>query len=165
MPLKTDLQIKLAMTEHVVTDFGSPQSIVNYEKVISLLTGTATLQADVRWSDQRTLTSSQNENLDLAASLVGAFGNTLTFYRLKGFLVYSVTGTVIVTRPTSNGVPIFSLANDGVTFGTGGCFLYCSPVNGTATPIVVPGTADIINIATGASGCTYDIHIWGTSGP
>ena len=68
-----------------------------------------------------------------------------------------------VTRPASNGVPLFLAASDGLDVKPGGCFLWLAP---DATGVAVTaGTGDLINIANSSSGTsvTYDVVIIGAS--
>lgn len=122
-------------------------------------------QANRMWHDQRTLAASATENLDLAASLVDAFGNTLTFTRVKAIIVRAVDGntnSVQVTRPAANGVPLFMAAGDGIALTPGAAFVAIFPdANGIA---VTAGTGDLLTITNSAGGTpvTYDIVIIGT---
>lgn len=128
--------------------------------------GTGTDQADLIYHDQRTINASSNEDLDLAGSLSSALGTTLTFVELKLILIRAAaanTNRVRVTRPASNGVPLFLAAGDGIDVYPGGQFLWANP--GDAGVAVTAGTGDLINIANSSSGSsvTYDVVIIGTS--
>ncbi|MDM4721155.1 hypothetical protein QTQ03_16680 [Micromonospora sp. WMMA1363] len=128
--------------------------------------GTAADQADLVFHDQRTIAASSNEDLDLAGSLSDAFGATLTFVDLKLLYVAAASGNtnnVRVTRPASNGVPLFLAASDGIDVLPGGMLLWVAPAATTVT--VTAGTGDLINVANSSSGTsvTYDVVIIGTS--
>jgi hypothetical protein len=75
----------------------------------------------------------------------------------------SNTNNVRVTRPASNGVPLFLAASDGIDILPGGCFLWAAPAATTVT--VTAGTGDLINVANSSSGTsvTYSVVIIGTS--
>lgn len=162
MALNARIQVDLQMTESAVLDFGSPSSILAYQKLTKLIDGSGGGAANMRFSDQRILAGFGSENLDFAGgSLIGALGNALTFARLKGVLVYSVTGSVTIARHATTGVPIFEAAGDAIQIPTGGIFLWSSPNAGGA--VVTAGTGDMITISAGVSGCTYDIHVWGAA--
>jgi|KBSSwiStaDraftv2_1062776.scaffolds.fasta_scaffold1293763_1 hypothetical protein len=124
----------------------------------------ATTKADLLFADTRTLAASTNESLDLAGALSSALGATITAAELV--LIYvkahaANTNAVNVTRPGSNGVPLFLAAGDGVAVKPGQFFLLQS-LTGIA---VTAGTGDLINIANAGAGTsvTYDILVVGRS--
>jgi hypothetical protein len=131
-----------------------------------LTSGTGANQADLVFSDTRTLAASANEDLDLAGALSSAFGSTLTFAKVKLVYIAAASGntnSVRVTRPASNGVPLFLAASDGLDVRPGGVFLWMAP-DATAVTVTA-GTGDLINVANSSSGTsvTYDVVILGTS--
>lgn len=133
---------------------------------LSWASGTAINTADMIFTDTRTIAASSNEDLDLAGSLTGAYGNTLTFARLKALLIVAATGNtnnVRVTRPASNGVPLFLAASDGIDVRPGGFFFVAAP-DATAYAVTA-GTGDLINVANSSSGTsvTYDVVLIGAS--
>lgn len=165
MTLATTVNIGLRATLASALDLVTAQADLNLAKQITMATGTATGLADQMWSDTRTITASSNEDLDLAAALTGPLGGTLTFVKLKLLYVAAAsanTNAVRVTRPASNGVPIFLAASDGTDVLPGGAFLWCGPGAGVT---VTAATGDLINIANSSSGTsvTYDVVIIGTS--
>lgn len=147
-------------------DLSSGVDPLNELVKIQLLSGTGAGQADRVFHDQRTINASSNEDLDLAGSLTDPFGATLTFVELRAILIYAATGNtnnVRVTRPASNGVPLFLAAGDGIDVPPGGLFQWACPADGKVT--VTAGTGDLINVANSSSGTTvtYDVVIIGTS--
>lgn len=131
------------------------------EKLFS--NGTGSGQASQVWHDSRTLSASANENLDLAASLVNAFGVTLTFTKVKAIIVEADSGNtndVQFTRPASNGVPLFMAAGDGIALAPGDVFVFMGSVGKTVTA----STGDLFNVANSAGGSsvTYRVYILGT---
>jgi hypothetical protein len=166
MALTTRLTTRLLCDYTDALDLSTVTDPLNYYKRLDLATGTGANQADLLWHDQRTIAASSNEDLDLAGVLADAFGTTLTFVELKLLLVVAAAGNtnnVRVTRPASNGVPLFLAASDGIDVRPGGMFLFSSPVNGGVT--VTASTGDLINIANSSSGTsvTYDVVIIGAS--
>ncbi|HEX6579215.1 MAG TPA: hypothetical protein VF082_12695 [Jiangellaceae bacterium] len=147
-------------------DLATPSVPLDYRQRIRLTSGTGANQGDMMWSDRRTVNASSNEDLDLAGSLTGPLGTTLTFARVKALLVTAAsanTNNVRVTRPASNGVPLFLAASDGIDVRPGGMFMWVAP---DATGVAVTaGTGDLINVANSSSGTsvTYDIVIIGAS--
>lgn len=165
MTLNTTVKLDLLAVEQSVLDLVTASAPHTVAKRISMSTGTSTGLADMAWSDTRTITASSNENLDLAASLVGALGNTLTFVKLKALYIAAAsanTNNVRLIRPASNGVPLFLAASDGIDILPGGVFLWVAPGAGQT---VTASTGDLLNVANSSSGTsvTYDVVIIGTS--
>lgn len=123
-------------------------------------------QANVIWQDTRTVTASSNEDLDLSGSLTNAVGASAVFARIKAILVKAASGNtnnVNVSRPASNGVPLFLAASDGIPVKPGGAFLWVAPdASGIA---VTASSGDLINLANsgGSTSVTYDIVIIGAA--
>ena len=133
-------------------------------QLITFSNGTATGTCSQHWSDTRTLTASATENLDMAASIVNVFGTTLTFAKLKVVYVKAAaanTNDVQFQRATTNGVPLFMAATDGIALAPGEIFLYVSPGVGKT---VTAATGDIFTITNSAGGTSvsYDIVLIGT---
>jgi hypothetical protein len=144
-------------------DLGTPQILVDILKEIDFTPGTASVnQANVLFSDTRTLTASSNENLDVAGILADALGAVINAAEIVAIYIAAAPGNtndVQVTRPASNGVPLFLAAGDGFALGPGD-FSLRTYRNGVT---VTPATGDLINIANGGAGTsvTYDIVIIG----
>lgn len=166
------MTLNATVTAQIVADLTSALDLVtataplSYRHRTTLTSGTGSGAADMMWSDTRTIAASSNEDLDLAGSLTGPLGTTLTFARIKGLLVAAAsanTNNVRITRPASNGVPIFLAASDGIDVVPGGCFLWFAP--NAAGVAVTAGTGDLINVANSSSGTsvTYDVVILGAS--
>lgn len=143
-------------------DLGSPKmTLSGINELLELSPGTgSTSQADLLFSDTRTLAASANEDIDLAGSLSTAFGATITAAEVVLVYIKAAAGNtnnVRVTRPASNGVPIFLAASDGLDVEPGDFFLRKS----TRGIGVTAGTVDLINIANSSSGSTvtYDILV------
>lgn len=160
MAVKTKANVKFDCAEVV----NSENQIGNIRHVIEKAIDTSSL--DVVFSDRRSISASGNEVLDLAGSLSGALGNTLTF--AKGHLV------VIVNRNTTDGddlqvgpdstagwVGAWADASDRNKVPAGGFLIWYDP-NGQA---VGAGSTDEINVAEvgGANTVSYDILILGSS--
>lgn len=166
MGLASRLELKLTSTLTNPLDLETPTSALVYSSQIDLATGVGLGQADMKWSDQRTLAPSTPEDLDLAASLTGPLGTTLTFARIKALLVKAASANandVVVSRPAANGVPLFAAASDAIPVKPGGLFLWVAP--SAAGIVVTPATGDLITVTNGGAGTsvTYDIVILGAS--
>lgn len=128
--------------------------------------GTGNQQVDRKFTDRRTLAASANEDLDLAASLVDAFGAVITFAKVRALRIKAApenTNDVVVKPAASNGfLGPFGAAAHTLTLPPGGEVLLVAPVAGWP---VTPSTADLLNVANGGSGTsvTYEIEILGAS--
>lgn len=143
-------------------DLGTPKLAINrISELIQLSGGTsAANQADLMFTDTRTLAASATENLDVAGALADAFGTTLAGAEVVALYIKAAAGNtnnVNVTRPASNGVPIFLAAGDGVAVKPGEYFLLTSQ-SGIA---VTAATGDLITITNSGAGTavTYNVLI------
>lgn len=165
MALSATIKASISATHTNVLDLATATFPLSLLQSLSLTDGTGANQADRIFSDTRTLSASANEDLDLAGALTNAYG-TVTFARIKAILVIADAGNtnnVNVTRPASNGVPLFLAASDGLAVRPGGMFLWaCSDATGVA---VTASTADLINFANsaGSTPVTYTVVIIGAS--
>jgi hypothetical protein len=86
--------------------------------------------------------------------------------RIKAILVKAASGNtnnVNVSRPASNGVPLFLAASDGIAVLPGGAFLWVAP--NAAGVAVTAGTGDLLTFtnSAGTASVTYDVVIVGAS--
>ena len=148
-------------------DLGTPTDTFLKKVLIELANGTGANSADLMFHDTRTINASANEDLDLAGALTNPLtGAAMTFVELRAVLISAASGNtnnVRVTRPASNGVPLFLAASDGIDVPPGGCFMWTCPADGKVS--VTAGTGDLINVANSSSGTsvTYDVVILGSS--
>ncbi|MBN1174529.1 MAG: hypothetical protein JXA67_20340 [Micromonosporaceae bacterium] len=164
--LKTVLTAQVDATLDSALDLVTATAPLSVRKKLTWTSGTTVDKADLIFSDTRTISASSNEDLDLAGSLSSVYGSTLTFVELRAVLIAAAVGNtnnVRVTRPASNGVPLFLAASDGIDVPPGGFFFWACPADGKVT--VTAGTGDLINVANSSSGTsvTYDVVIIGTS--
>lgn len=156
-----ELNIKAKQTG--TADLGSPQFTALLEKSLEFAAGTAAVgQANVLFSDERTLAASGSEDLDVAGVLTDALGSSIAAAEVVAIAIVADAGNtndVQVTRPAANGVPVFLAASDGVAIGPGDIFLLTSR-KGIG---VTAATADLIHIANsgGTTGVTYKVVIIG----
>lgn len=165
MPLTTVIDMNIAAALTSALDLVTAQAPMVLNTRISMATGVATGQSDLCFSDTRTVTASGTDPLDLAGSLTGLLGGTLTIVKLKGLAVRAAaanTNNVRLNRPAANGVPLFNAASQGIDILPGGVFLWVAPGAGVT---VTPATGDIINLDNSGAGTsvTYDVVFIGTS--
>ncbi len=158
--------VKGAITADLIgdNDLGSRDYGLAYAKTLSFAHGTGANQANQIWTDQRTLTASSTENLDLYGSLVSPLGTTLNFTKIKAIMVYAAStniNNVLVGGGTAGMANWVGNINDIVVVRPGGFFMIAAP-DATAYA-VTDTTADILKIANSSSGTSvvYDIIIIG----
>lgn len=166
MALSTNLLVKLDATLTSALDLVTASVPLTISDRTRLTSGTGLGAADMLWSDTRTLAASATEDLDLAGSLTGPLGTTLTFARVK--LVYVTaaaanTNNVNVTRVATTGIPMFLADGDGISVRPGGTFLAVAPdATGYAVTATTDDTISFTNSA-GSTSVTYSVVIIGAS--
>ena len=135
-----------------------------YSQVFS--DGAGADQAQRIFADTRTLAASANEDLDLSGSLTDILGAAVVFTKVKAVIIKasaSNSNNVNLTRPASNGVPLFLAAGDGIALAPGEVFVWLS--GQAAGKTVTAGTGDLINLANSAAGSSvsYDIIVIGAT--
>jgi hypothetical protein len=167
MALSTSIALRINAAFTSALDLVTLSAPLKLDFNDSLDSGTGADQADLVFSDTRTLTASSNEDLDLAGVLFQVDGSAFTLAKLKLIFISAAAGNtnnVVVSRPASNGVPFLSAASDAFAIKPGGSFFMYAPVAaGICT--VTAATGDLINIANSAGGSsvTYSIIMVGTS--
>lgn len=135
------------------------------QTILQFSNGVGANQANVIWSDRRTLTASTTEDLDFAAGgLVDALGVAVAPAKIRAVFISSSSLNVqnITLFGDAASIPFLGTAATTVTLKPGGIYLQVAPdVGGIA---VTAGTGDIIQVANGAGvSVTYDIIVLGTS--
>lgn len=165
--MSVDLRVSATITGTYGTsgDLGSPKVDLSGKAIYDLVTGTATGQADLVFSDRRTLAASATENLDLAAALTDAFGASLTFVEVVALYIKAASGNtndVIVGGHASAAFASFlGDATDTIKVRPGGALLLTCDAGYAVTAT----TADMLKITNsgGTTGVTYDVIIVGRS--
>lgn len=167
MALQTNLRVNLNATLTKVVALATSSCPVAVAEAHLMQTGTGANQADKMWQDNdRTLTASATEDLDLAGVLTDALGDALTFVKVKLVLLIANAANVNnvhIGMAAANGVPgIWGAAGDYTVVKPGGVFLWFVPGTGAT---VTAGTGDKVTIANsgGGSSVLFDIVIIGTS--
>lgn len=163
----TRVAVEVSSSHIKSLDLGDATFPIALTQAITLLNGTGAGQADLIFTDTRTLSASASESLDLAGSLTDAYGATMTFARIKAVIVAAASGNtndVQVTRPASNGVPLFLAAGDGLPVRPGGFIVPLACTDATAIPVTA-GTGDLLTFtnSAGSTSVTYTVIIIGAS--
>ncbi len=165
--LTGSVNIAVQMTQTSALDLGTVTFPVQFSSSIPLASGTAANQADLFWTDERTLTASATENLDLAGVLTDATGATLTFADVVAFMLCAQstnTNNVLIGGAASATFKLSMSDNSDIqVVRPGGCFLTVAP-DATAYPVTAT-TGDILKIANsaGSTSVVYKVAIVGRS--
>ncbi|MGJ4888954.1 hypothetical protein ACQR1Y_12210 [Bradyrhizobium sp. HKCCYLRH3099] len=119
---------------------------------ITLSYGAGYGKADIAFSDDRALSASGSENLDMSGVLVDAFGATITAAKVKAILIdnlESSQGTLTVGAAASNTFNgPFSGATHSIDLKPGDRAVFVSRTGWTVTA----ATGDILKVANSAAG-------------
>ena len=165
MSLTAKITAAVRATKTGSADLPTVNAAYNEKAELSLTNGTGSGQADLIWSDTRTLAASATENLDLAGGLTDEFRTALTFVEVVAVYVKAAsanTNDVLFGGAASNGFSTpFGDASDVVKIKPGGVLLLTNPVGYGVTA----STGDILKMANSSSGSsvTYDIIVVGRS--
>lgn len=168
MALTTSIRASITARQANTIDLGSSTASRVIDAAIALANGTGAGQADLLFADTRTLSASGTEDLDLAGALADAFGTAQVFARVKAIAVRAAAGNtnlVQVTRPASNGFPLFMAAGDGIGLRPGELLLVACGDTDAVGHAVTAATGDLLTItnSAGTTGVTYDIAVVGCS--
>src|SRR5262245_2688295 len=83
------IQSTASLTPVTAQDIGEVKYTLAHKQELSLATGVAADQADMVFTDERTLSSAATEDLDLAGGLTNALGSAITFVKIKELIVLS----------------------------------------------------------------------------
>lgn len=161
--LKTNIAASISAALTGQADFDTP----GYKPAVARGIALSNTQADLVFADERTLAASATENLDLAGTLQNAFGQTITFARVKAIIITAPAanpGDILVGGAGSNAfLGPLNANTSSVAIRPGGVALFaCNDITGWP---VTAGTGDLLKVTngSGAGAGTYDIMIVGLS--
>lgn len=161
-----DVKLTVRVTELGSADLGTPSMVHVLDFSKALTSGTSANMADLAWSDERSVTSGSPDDIDLAGSLTGALGGTLTLLKPVGICIWnkSTTSGQYLTVGADGTAPFYSGYVGGATFTRivqpNGIDCWFSPIDAAA---VTATTADILQISAATSTISYRIMIWARS--
>lgn len=179
MGLTSKLAISAIAEYTKAFDFTTGKVPVNkiYQAVLN--SGIAVGQADIIFHDQRTLTASSSEDLDLVGTMLqDAFGANLALVKVKGLIIAAkgvTDANGVVITPNVNNVVVGAAASNAwaallnstgtVTLRPGTTFSVIAGDTDSTAYAVTAGTGDLLKVANSAGGSsvTYDIIVVGTS--
>ncbi|WP_119270861.1 hypothetical protein [Taklimakanibacter deserti] len=147
------------------TEVGTPEISLPLADPQEFTSGTGNFQSDLLFQDERTVTASSSEDLDLAGVLADTFGTTLTFVEVTAIYVEascSNTNDVVVGAATAPVALGFGGTTPTWAIQPCGRFMVSAPKAGWT---VGAGSTDDLKIANSSSGSsvTYKIVIFGRS--
>jgi hypothetical protein len=166
--LTSKLRVDVSAQQTVPHDLGGAGDSASKNWSVSFTDGAGAGQANVVWSDTRTINASSNDDLDLAGSLTNALGSTV-FAKVKSLTVVAAEGNtnnVVVGGAASNTwIGPFADATDKVVVRPGGVYAISVGDADLNAYAVTAATGDILRIANSGAGTTvtYDIVIIGTA--
>ncbi|MFF3398247.1 hypothetical protein ACFYW6_07010 [Streptomyces sp. NPDC002659] len=167
MALTSDFSMSASGLYTKTADLETPSAELSWRRTVHLDTGTAAGKADLRFTDTRTLAASATEDLDLAGSLLDAFGAALTFVRVKGIFISAAaanTNNVVIGAAANPWIGLLN-ATGTITLRPGASVGATSGVADATCMAVTAGTGDLLKVLNSAGGTSvsYDIVIIGAS--
>lgn len=160
---------RVAMTLSSALDLGTAACKQVLDFTAELASGTGDSQVDRLFSDERTITASSSENLDLAGSLADALGATITMVELAGLIVTADatnTNNVVLGNGTNPliGGPFGAAGANTIAIPPGGVFQWFAPKDGQGVAVTA-STGDILKVANSGAGTSvkYKIVLFGRS--
>ena len=167
MPLSATLIVQAAVNLTSALDLVTGSAPMNFKQENAFAEGNGLNQAEDVFSDQRTITASSTDSLDLSGGLTNIYGVSLTFTKIKAIIIKAAVGNtndVGVLAPAANGLAdIFGAVGDKVLIRPGGTLCLIAPT--AAGYAVTAATADLLDIVNEAGGTSviYDIIIVGAT--
>lgn len=175
MPLtgNTKIQSSVQAKTQVTGDLANSVTTTNSVLTYNWTSGTGNNQAQYEWTDERTVTTGADDDLDLAGGLTNVAGETLTFTKIKSIRIENrdtTASNVLHIKPASSngfgtwigGTTPYIIIRGGYSAGVnaGGSFTLVAPdATGYA---VTAGTGDVLRITNpNAGSVTYQIIIVG----
>lgn len=140
------------------------QLSLNIASLLTFTNGTGDYQCNTQWVAQRVVAAAANDDIDLAGGIADAFGDTITFTKIKAMLIQNLsgTGTLVVGGATNPFSSWLGSGTDTLVLPPYAAQLLVYPLGGYA---VTAGTGDILRVAFPAAGppasITYNIILWG----
>lgn len=161
MGLSAEFRAKFSAVQIGSNDQGGPEFRPTVESLLQFTNGTGADQADLLFTDTRTVGASTNDDIDLAGVLASAFGATITAAEMVGLLIVnkSTTQTLTVGAGSNPWITWLIATGDGIKIPPRGVFALFSP-DAAGLGAVTASTGDILRVANGSgSSADYDIAV------
>lgn len=170
MPLESRVRVELQATERNALDLVAATAPLQVERNLILRNGTGAGNANILWSDQRTIAASGTDDLDLnGTTLKTAFNADVAMARVKGIYIAAAstnTNNVVVGGAASNQFATWvGAATHTVVVRPGGFIMLGTGQADATCYAVTAATGDILRVANSGAGTpvTYDIVLLGCS--
>lgn len=168
MPLSSRLAIAASADLTTVLDLGTASAPASVSRSVTLGSGTGAGKADRVFHDRRSVNASSSEDLDLAGVLVDAFGQTITFARIKGLIISAAVANannVVIGAAASNPWATLLGATHTLTLRPGATVAVMAGAADATGYAVTAATGDLLKVANSGAGTpvSYDILIIGAS--
>jgi hypothetical protein len=155
-----NLEVSVQAQLDGTADIGTPSINSSALRVLKFTPGNSTIgQADVMWSDSRTITASGTDSLDMTGSLTGLLGGTVAMAEVCAIYIEAATtntNQVVIGGAASNTFSgPFATTTSKIALNPGE-FVLLSSQNGWG---VTAGTGDILQIANSAGGTSVVYNI------
>lgn len=165
MSVNARIIVDVAGTLYGSNDLGSPAMPFALAETIAFTAGSSNGQANIVFSDNRSIAASSNDDLDLSGVLSAVFGGTIAFTAIRAIIIRAAAGNtnnVVVGNAASNQFlgPLGAAAHT-IAIRPGDELVMTARNAGWT---VTAGTGDILRIANSGSGTpvVYDIIILGS---
>ncbi len=165
MSLGAAIALALNIGESNDGDLQKAVNTINYKKNTDIANGTGSGQANKAWSDQRSIAASGTDSLDLAGTLVDAFGQTITFTSIKAIII-------VASGDNQDNIEIGGNANafasffgdpaDTLILKPGGMIALTAPGAGYAVTATTGDILDLVN-ADSSNASVYDVILVGVA--
>lgn len=162
MSLTTAITLHLATTYTGSLDLSTVRDVLDLNRNISLADGDGADQADMMFSDSRTLADAATETHDIyAGALVDAFGVAVTIEKLKFMYLYnSSSDASLLILGGATPLGICSDASDIIILPPGGKFIWSAP-NATGLDVTTNKNLKLEHNGDGSSDLVYEIVLIG----
>jgi hypothetical protein len=165
MALSSTLTLKLKEILTKTLDISTPGDTLDVDLSDTLADGTGLDQADQIWHDERALSATSTENIDLNGTLTNALGDTVSLARVKALIIWNKNTTAGENLQVGAGSTTFNLfgsLSSRHTIGPNGIFVVWEP--SAAAKAVTAGSADLLMIRNANSVVvTYQIIVVGST--
>lgn len=155
-----ELMVRFTANQTGANDLGNPVFSPELKSLLQFGSGVTAGNADILFTDERSVASATNDDIDLAGVLTDAFGATITMAEVVALIVVADrTNTTVLTIGAGSNpwATMWAASGDGIKVMPGGVFLNVAP-DAAGLGTVTPSTGDILRIAN-ASGAVAKYKI------
>lgn len=160
MTQSANVLLDVVVNQAAAGDLNTARNSLSMKRVASLTDGAGLGQASKAWGDKRTLAADAVDALDLAGVLTDAFGQAITFTKIKGIVVAAAASNLdeLAIGGGSNAFAAFlGDATDQILLRPGGMLMLVAP--DSAGYAVTASTGDILRVTNLAPDSAADYEI------